>query len=173
MKNYIILFTLYVCVFPFLLNGQSNNRYTIAYDYVCNKTNNDSIYVPMMLLDNLYYVGYMQEFRDSLINDSSIIELIDNSRDIIYSDIEEYHCFFANFVKEKIDYNFNSALFFTNISNNILIAKYFPTIMLHSNKRKYYEECRLSDLLFAFHVYLFHFGNDNKIMNVYKIEFCQ
>ena len=69
---------LYFLLFP-ISKGQPNNRYTIAYNYICNEMNNDSIYVPMMLLDNSYYVSSIEDFIDFFeINDKKNCERIYN-----------------------------------------------------------------------------------------------
>lgn len=160
---------LYFLLFP-ISKGQPNNRYTIAYNYICNEMNNDSIYVPMMLLDNSYYVSSIEDFIDFFeINDTSIIQLANIPENKVCSSAHEYHCFFEKFVQEKIDYNFNSALFFTNISNNILIAEYFPTIIHYANKKKYYEESTLTSFFFNYYAFLFHFSYDGHLINVYKM----
>ncbi|MBP5561596.1 MAG: hypothetical protein J6X70_07355 [Muribaculaceae bacterium] len=170
MKQIVILTTC-LLISPFFLRGQSINRYAIAYDYICEETNNDSIYVPMMLLDDSYFVITIEDFIDYFeINDSAITQLRDMPENKVSSTIHEYHAFFVDFVREKIDYDFSRALFFSNISNNILFAEYFPRIEQHyPNKHKFYEEFLLTRLFFSYYAYLFHFNDEGQLINVYKM----
>ena len=169
MKQIIILTTC-LMLSPFFLRGQTNNRYATAYDYICNETNNYNIYVPMMPLDDSYFAKWTKRFIDYFeINDSAITQLRDMPENKVSSTIHEYHAFFIDFVREKIDYDFSRALFFTNITNNILFAEYFPTIEHYANKKRYYEELKLRDLFFIHYAYLFHFNYEGQLINVYKM----